>query len=865
MKVLSSLTKKYLTLNKKRTIVTIVGIILSCALIGGVANLVNSFKQFMIDTAIEDNGGQHAIIKEVDVDNLTYIEHNASFKETYKTVALGCSLLEKIKDENKPFLLVNAYDNIALKNYNIKVIKGRLPQNSTEIVISNQLKETGGINYKIGDKITVRLGDRKLTGETLPESYYYPTTDEEGNKETFDLKDKKEYTIVGIIEMPKAEAIYGPFYTAITYLDSDLMSSINSVNINVIDKNPKSIYKDIDKISKNLKLDVSKIEYNDNLLRWYGATGTDNGNKYLYIMALILIIVIMIASIIVIYNSFIISITERKKQFGMLSSIGATSKQLCSMVLKEGMILSLIGIPLGILFSILGIWGTLKIVNHLGAFSTFYESTLHLVISYPAILITIAFSSLTIFLSSLIPAIKVSKISPISAIRLTEDIKVKGRKLKTSKLTRLIFGFEGELGLKNMKRNKKKYRSTIISIFVSIVLFMTISGFANYSFKSALKMYKELNYNLVLYNNQDLSKSVDGVKKLYSDVSKIENIKDYSIVKNLYVQTEVDKNDINSKIVSGVDCDEKTNKCKLGINLFALGDHQFKEYINKNNLDLKDYENLENPKAILLENNIYYDYDNNQIYDIAVLKNKVGDKLELYSTDSEDKNKIGEVTIGKYSKIYPVGFGNDGIMTGSIRGFISDKYIDSFNNYFAKESAMFIYSDNTKELTKDIKELIKLQNIEDIQIIDINEEAKQVKNIILTIDIFLYGFIALVSLITVTNIINTITTSIYLRRREFAMIKAVGMTNKKFNKMIAYESIFYGIKGIIYGLPFGILIDYFLFKNVSSVFIYDYVFPYKTILIAIIFVFIIIFLTTIYSVRKIKKDNIVDVIKQENL
>jgi putative ABC transport system permease protein len=148
---------------------------------------------------------------------------------------------------------------------------------------------------------------------------------------------------------------------------------------------------------------------------------------------------------------------------------------------------------------------------------------------------------------------------------------------------------------------------------------------------------------------------------------------------------------------------------------------------------------------------------------------------------------------------------------------------------------------------------------------NINDMAKEIKNIILAIDIFLYGFIILVSLITVTNIINTITTSIYLRRREFAMIKAVGMTNKSFNRMIAYESIFYGIKGALYGVVIGTILDYLIYKSLKEVFIYEYQLPYKTILISIIFVFIIISITMAYSVRKIRKDNIVDVIKQENL
>ncbi len=846
MKVLSSLTKKYLSLNKKRTIVTIIGIILSCALIGGVANLVTSFQRFIIDTSIEEFGPQHVTFVDLDKDNVKYIEHNANTKSTYSVASLGYTRLDQSTNEIKPILQIVAFDEEAFKYNVFKLKEGRLPKNSSEIVISEFIKNEGGFDFKIGDVITSKVGD--INKEVL----------EEGDA-TIDVKYEKEYTIVGIIDRFNFYPFANMSSPFVTHLDDDLLFNINTINLSVIVKKPKNTYDDIKDIAKKLNIENKKIEYNDNLLRWYGATGTDNGNKFLYTMALILITVIMVASIIVIYNSFIISITERKKQFGMLSSIGATPKQLRSMVLKEGLILSIIGIPLGILFSILGIGITLKVVNGLGVFDGFYDSTLHLVVSYPAILVTILFSSLTIFLSSLIPAIKASRTSPITAIRLTQDIKIKGRKVRTSKLTRLIFGIEGELGLKNMKRNKKKYRSTIISIFVSIVLFMTISGFANYSFKSALRVYNKLNYNVAIYNeniDQAFSKETDD---LYNTIVKMPYVKEYSIVKSLYFEIKLDKKDINTKMINNLLCDDKTNKCKVPITLSTLGEHEFKKYIDKNNLNIKDFDNA-TPKVIFIKNTVYRDYKESKIYNVSLIRQKVGDSLDLYDTEG---NKTSEVTIGAYSEIYPVGFSDGMVANNGLQGFITDEFANTFDRKLLNYNYLIMYSDKPNELIKEVKNITK--DNDNIQIIDINEELKQVKNIILTIDIFLYGFIILVSLITVTNIINTITTSIYLRRREFAMIKAVGMTDKAFRKMIAYESIFYGIKGIVYGLPFGIFMDYFLYKNVNSVFVYDYTLPYKSILISIIFVFVIISITMLYSVRKIKNDNIVDIIKQENL
>jgi putative ABC transport system permease protein len=854
MNILTSLTKKNLILNKRRSIVTVIGIVLSCALICGVALLISSFQQFFINVAIEDNGPYHAIFKETPVNDIKYIEQNAYIKESYKSKNIGFAFLTNRQNVNKPFLSILGYDSNSFKENDIKLLKGRLPKNSSELIISNEIMTDGGVTYKIGDKLSLNIGDRILNNQVLYNSSY-PTSDEFGNKETFNYLYINEYTIVGIMEKPKYESSFLPGYQVITYLDNTLLSKVNNVDISVITKKPAKSYEDLAKIAKQLKL--NEPDYNDNLLRWYGTTGNVDGNKVLYIVGLTVILIIMIASIIVIHNSFNISVTERKKQFGMLASIGTTTKQLRNMVLKEGLILSVIGIPIGILFSILGIGITLMVINNLNIFNSFYSARLELAINPLLIIVATIFCALTIFLSSLIPAFKTSRISPIDAIRLTHDIKIKGKKLRTSKLARMLFGIEGELGLKNMKRSKKKYRSTIISIFVSIVLFMTVSAFANYAFKSATKLYDDYNFNVVLYPSSDTSDKE--INNLYNDALKMNNIKDYSLTRNLYLTTYLNKKDINPKIINSLNCEK--DECQIGIVLSTIGEHAFKNYINKNKQDLNSYINTTNQKAIILRDSIYHDYINNKIYEIALSNVKVGNKIGLYH---DNKDLIKDIEIGIYSTIFPTGFGSGALPTGSIQGFISNEVFDTFSNDLKMDNYLFINSSNPSKLVKNINVLLK-QNKMNITIVNIEEEKKQMDNIILTINIFLYGFITLISLITITNVINTITTSIYLRRTEFAMMKAVGMTNKEFNRMIRFENIYYGLKSLIYGLPVGIFLDYFLYKNINSVFVYDYRFPFSTVITCIISVVIITSITTIYSIKKIQNDNIIDAIKQENI
>jgi putative ABC transport system permease protein len=861
MNVLTNLVKRNLILNKRRTIVTIASIILSCALIGGVATLVSSFQRFMQDVEIEDSGNYHAIFNNVPKEKVKYIENNAYIKESMKSTTLGYAYLKGSKNTYKPYLWVVAFDKQNFENTPLKLLTGRLPKNSDEIIISSHIESDGGVKYKVGDTIILEMGDR-YSGNTklgTKDPYIYnENVDGVINQdEIFKTRVTHQYKIVGIIERPSFEPYSSAGYTVITYLDSKDSSMVDSLNISVIVKNPSGIYDKLENIAKINDLPKNKnvydIEYHNALLRWYGITDNDNANSVLYGFEVILITVIMIASVIVIYNSFNISITERKKQFGMLSSIGTTSKQIRNMVLKEGLLLSIIGIPLGIISSIIGIGITLQVINSLGIFEEYYDTQFMLTVSPLSIFITIFFGSLTIFLSCLIPAIKASRTSPIDAIRLTGDIKIKGRKLRTSKLTHKLFGIEGDLALKNMKRNRKKYRSTIISLFVSIVLFMTINAFAEYTFRSTLKVYNNYNFNVGAIATKDILKNI----------AKFDYIDKYSISSSVDMVVYLDEKRVNSKVISDMkqgSYDTEKQKYIVNVKLSTLGDKEFARYAKEIGVNVNDYMDTNNHKAIMIDKSNFFSARMGKYFQVTLTDIKEKDKLFLYGVDITQN-----MTIGKITSTYPIGFNNTDGYIGTIQAFITDKVYDSINNSIKSEdTTMFIKSSNPTILTDNIENYAKEKNAI-INVQNIDEIVKLMNNAVLAVSIFLYGFITLVSLITITNVINTITTSIYLRRREFAMLKAVGMTNVSFNKMIRFESIFYGFKSLLYGLPLGILLDYFMYKNVSSLYVYDYEIPYRPIFISILFVFVIISITMAYSVRKIKNDNIIDVIKQENL
>lgn len=454
MNILNKLTIKNLKLNKKRTIVTIIGIMLSTALICAVAGMVTSFQKTLAEHARQSDGNYHITFNNVPKEETKYITQNKKTASSFISAEIGYAKLNIKENNGKPYLYIMAYDQDALDNSAINLTKGRMPKNENEIVIPRSVIYNEILNVKIGQKIKLEVGSREKDGKILTQENNPFNENGELIKENLIDTKTKEYTIVGIIDRIPSEKYSDAGYTSITYLETDK----EKLNVSVLCKNPKEYKNMIKEISGDIKkVDKVKYEYSTNseLLRWEGASFSDSTVSLIYGLSAIIISIIVVSSIFVIKNSFSISITERTRQYGMFASVGATSKQIKRNVLFEGFILGIIGIPLGILLGIAAIAIVLWIINMIVAD---YLNGIAFIYSVPLvpILISIIIASLTIFLSSIIPARKAAKISPIDAIRSSNDIKIKSKKLKTPKWFKKIFKIGGEISYKNLKRNKKK-------------------------------------------------------------------------------------------------------------------------------------------------------------------------------------------------------------------------------------------------------------------------------------------------------------------------------------------------------------------------------------------------------------------------
>lgn len=862
MNILNKLTIKHLSMNKKRTIVTIVGVILSTALMVGIGLLFSSVRDNSVKEIIHNNGSQHVIIDSISSRDIKAVENNIHVKESAYYTSLGYAKIES-KNEYKPYYHIVASSDNLLKKLTLK--EGRLPKNNTEIVISDHIKSNGGITLKVGDTITLAVGKRYLNGEEIVENDYYYANEEEGYEEFLE-KTNKTYTIVGVVERSYIEPYQAPGYSIFTKDNEIHENSMYTMLLTF--KNVKKAYVYGNEIAESLGFEnvslldfaaYKELTYNGSLLSLSGVSQYNNFMKSIYTTIIIILSLISIGCIVVIYNSFAISVMERKKQFGLFSSIGATRRQLRKTVFFEALIVGIIGIPLGILSGFIGIGTVLAIVNRL--LPDVFRFPLVLAVYPMFIIIPIIFMIVVILLSAYLPAVRASRITPIEAIRQNDDIKIKGKKVRTPKWIRAIFGVEGEIALKNIKRNKKKYRITILSLFISIVLFVSFSGIVYYGFTSTEDVFNLPEYDMMAYiYNKENDKTEQKIKNIINH----EEVDGYTIIQEAYFDTNsfttdmfrddfVKKTDfslseyMNVRILAVDDKTYEPLKKKAGIkNDAPLVLNKFKGTVysgsNRKSYDILKYKTL--PKTISLCETIY-DEEKEETYTECnqALQNAVLVDASIMGAEESLSSTTSVVIV--------------------IREEMLGDYIESDRT---GTTSIYIKADHYKNLDKYLKDLAEDESDGYFYYVNVDEELKLYKNMILVIKILLYGFISLVTLIGVTSVFNTIHTSINLRRKEFAMLRSMGLTPKGFNKILAFESIFVGMKSLLYGIPVSIGVVYLLYKSFGG--IADgggFVIPWNSIVVATIAVFIIVFITMMYASSKIKHENILEAIREENI
>lgn len=821
------LTGRYLKANKKRSLLTVIGIILSVALIFTIGLFVNGIQMMQIENMKNTYGAWHIAYSNVD-DSLTTKVINNPKVSRYGFYSEGKEEnLDKIKIKK-----ITATDK-ALELLPYKLEQGRLPENEKEAAIEKwSLSKIGG-KAEIGSKI--RIGS-------------------------------KEFILTGILADNTQNQIDNK---AVMLCKSSSIDRKNSVLLAEVSSKTK-LKPAVEELSK--LGESGRYQLNEYVLTAEGAGSNGSVNNGIYLVLSIIVGIVVISTIAVIYNSFQISVVERIKQFGLLRAVGATPKQIRKIVLREATILALIGVPIGLLCGIIAIYGINFVFRLIGADSVM---PIKVVIDIKIMALSAALGIISIYISALIPAFFAGRISPLLAISSRTAITKEKIKRGKNKLVQKIFGFEGVMASKNIRRNRKRYRITVFSIIISVMLFV--------AFKSFMDMILHISDNLNESGNIHFTVMADGeTQKLdLIDNNLIENIKSLKTVDKIYKEYQLysfhaaldEKSEISQVKEMNKDIYKKTQaagtyKTLMRSSLIVYDNNSLKAAEKYLKSGTTDEEKLNNENGvIIIGKNRLYDPKTKNSYLGAVADIKAGDEIYIQYDGIKQNIEFGK---GKKVLVKVLGIVNDEPFDflgdqSTLKIITTEKMAEKLigkNNINPVSLNIIINNVKEEEAAKlQIENAIKSRT--SLKAVDNIDQNRQGKSEILMVEILIYGFVIVVSLIGSVNIINTITTNIILRRREFAALKSIGLTQKGLKKMIVLEGMLYGLAGAFYGAIIGCGLSYIMFKGFFRVREFAWSIPWNAMAVAAIAAIFISYISVLSPLSRIKKENLIDVVRED--
>ena len=782
-----------------------------------------------------------------------------------------------------------------LKGYNFRLIDGRLPENENEIVLQKASK-TARYTFNIGTTITINGKEYKIVGYV---NNVFDSNDSEVN--------------IGIVKIATEEE------------KKEAVSKVFSIYIK--DKG-KKVKDTAEEISKTLKEDSKngsiKMAVNKSLLRLQNAnlqgyeSSTDNVIATLEMMRNVLIVIVAVSGIIIMYNSFNLSLVERRKQYGILKSLGIKNSSLYVMILFEALVLSVAGIVIGYICGMIGDYLVVGYINDtlvnmiksMGVENELQMSLIYTTNIHAFYLVAIS-TGITVVLAAMIPAIKSTRISPIENIRGKDDYVVNTKKVKTSNISKKLFGIEFDLARKNMKRAKKRFRVATLSLAIAFILIFVIGTLGaqingqislleaqtNSLFKNG-NIAEITHINIVDKDGSVNNRKKSNVKYSEKDVQEIIKfgIEDYAkqieskdslkinravLSTGLEYLEKIDKDEELLKTVTdsylknrfnSID-DSSRQKAKKQISIqFATN----KVYSDKDKFglnDIKDNEIYLSNVEILEENGTLVE---KPIFDESKI---IGKEIEIYG----NKLKIAKAPINSEltlrastgGSIYLQAYVNEKTFANIVR---NDERGPNFRGFYQSD----LKGD------KKIEDIMKKQQQENLEkeydfgkvqmftqsIMTPAGVIGMIKGMITIFQLLLYGFLILVILMSVVNIFTTITINILLRSRELAILKSVGMSDKQFDKMLRGENYIACLRSIIFGIVVSLIL-LFLTKfvidkgkvNIDFKFIMDMLgsINYIALIISIIIVYVITFISTLFAKKSIRSQDIVEVIRRDNI
>lgn len=892
MNVFHKVTRESLRKNRLRTIVTIVGVLLSAAMVCAVTTIVVSFQGFYRDSEVYETGDWYGRVERADQEVRQALEADSRVAHVASAEILGYAASES-QNEDKPYIYLLGADATFFDVMPVRAV-GRLPEQEGEILVPVHYLSVGngGASLQIGDTVELALGERMVDGYPLNQSN--PLCDDEA----LQVRETRTYRVVGFYERPDFEDYSAPGYTFLTVPESGGP------------QNYTLYYKTADAGDMNAVIAAHDLPEDQNwsLLAAEGVFRYDNFGRVFFGLATILIFLIVLGSVSLIYSAFSISVSERTRQFGLLRSVGATRSQLRRSVLYEAAVISVIGIPLGILCGLGGMAVTLHFIGGLFQGVLAAEVPMRFRVSWASVGGSAIIALVTVLISVWIPASRATRVTALEAIRQNQDIRIRGKDVRVSRLTGRLFGLEGILAKKYFRRNRRRYRATIVSLVLSLVLFISASSFCMYLTGTVDETLSVSNYDVLCFLDGEADPQA-----VFSALSEAKGVQQGAYWKEDRGYLLLEQDQLNETYLRYGEVAAKTfwqayadpaytGAVAIPVERYYVDETSYRQFLTAQGLDAGQYLDASHPLPLVYNegNDVLYlqgaeGHYERQVYTYQILKrgtrtaalrqpqavegydygytgNVSDSQPDAAPTPAQDFffNEEGEeisrptqtvaIELGAMVQELPLG-----VSTREGGGCILI-YPYACAPDDDREISVCFTSSSHAETAESLKEILLERGsyTGSGQVYDVREQESSSRNMVTIVNVFSYGFIVLISLIAVANVFNTISTNVAMRRREFAMLRSVGMTRGGMNRMMNYECLLYGFRALAFGLPLSALMTLFIYDTVGSSVSSTFQIPWSAVAVAVCSIFVVVFATMLYAMGRIKRENPIDALKNEN-
>ena len=791
--------KRYLFKQKRRTFLTAFGIALAIALVCGTCVLADSFRMMMVNAQVLASGDWHYDVSGIDSweDARTLIanrafEAGAVYSSDLYARFSGAGLVsEQNYGTEAPstdyFLRIYEGDSdyVAMSSIEYNMQAGRLPESADEIALSVSARRTFENAPSLGDTITLPVGAL---------DYQEDSYNSDDDAYTFTQTGTRTYTVVGFVNV--ATSPMRAFF-AFSLPDGGAHSLTARVKLRSLTSDYRAA---VEKAVEQAGL-AGKVSIDDNYgLIMYNVQGMDSAvQSSLIITCALLISIILGMMMMVVRNTFAISVDEKLQQFGILRCLGASRKSIRSIVRCEAFITWGIAAPVGVAGTIVAMQVIFAVIRTIDS-ELLSMLTLHWA-AWPFAL-ALSVSLICVLLAAASPARKCAKVSPMGAVRGEASLRQDIKKARGGWLTKRAFGFAGLMSARSMRRNPRKYRATLLSVTCSIALFMLINGFTS-GMRASLSMYASAsNMDVTVAAEQDADSDGQVLKKLKA----IDSAKDIARMLTIPVRLNVADSAFTDEVVQLYT--EHVSSAKYA-NLRFIGESEFRQLTFDGRAP--SYEEFCQPGAAVVMQKLVLAGSRSGLKLYETMHLQPGDRLPVELRSASGAETAVSYNVAGTLKALPWYCSN----TGSIVIFASDRNIPAGANAYCTY-ALRAQDGRAEELCKAITELSYTGGMSEWTVETIYLYMRENRALLQVMDIFLYGFTAVIMLICAMNLLNTIKTNLSSRKREICMLRALGMSRKQMIHMLSLECLWYAVLGTILGLILGLPLETLLITSMSG-------------------------------------------------